>query len=127
MYRVANPAYDIHKSWEENYRDGPRFDGKIPPLPKEREWKFLGFPLISPLGVAAGPLPNAKWIGLYAKLGYGSLEHKTVRTVAHSSHPKPNVLIIEVKSKLNPNSQKPDHLTYSRNGKLHELREVADW
>lgn len=104
MYRVSHPTYDIFTSWEENYRNGPRFNGPLPPLPKEQKWKFLGFNLISPLGVAAGPLPNAKWIGLYAKLGYGTLEHKTVRTVKHPSHPKPNVLIVDIRSRLNPNS-----------------------
>lgn len=104
MYRVSHPTYDIATSWEENYRNGPRFNGPIPPLPKEQKWKFLGFNLISPLGVAAGPLPNAKWIGLYAKLGYGTLEHKTVRTVKHPSHPKPNVLIVDIQRRLNPNS-----------------------
>lgn len=107
MYRVATPTYNIFKSWEENYRDGPDFHNPIPPLPKKRKWRFLDFDLISPLGIAAGPLPNAKWIGLYAKLGYGSLEHKTVQTVKHHSHPAPNVLIVDVKGRLDPSNNDP--------------------
>lgn len=106
-YRVSRPTYDILKSWEDNYKDGPQFSGKIPPLPKERKWKFLGFDLISPLGIAAGPLPNYKWISLYTKLGYGSLTHKTVRSKKHASHPAPNILFIEAKGKLDHKSQKP--------------------
>ncbi len=107
MYRSKSPTYEIGKSWEENYQNGPIFSGKTPPLPKKRLWKLLGFNLISPLGVAAGPLPNYKWISLYAKLGYGSLVHKTVRTVEHASHPVPNVLIVDVKGKLTLNQKKP--------------------
>lgn len=113
---VTHPTYDIHKSWEENYEIGPRFDGSIPPLPTQRKWKFLGFDLISPLGVAAGPLPNYKWISLYANLGFGSLEHKTVRTIAHKSHPVPNVVIVDIHGRLDPNADDAliGHLDTSR-------------
>lgn len=121
MYHAAAPTYDIHKSWEENYRDGPQFSSPIPPLPKERKWKFLGFDLISPLGVAAGPLPNYNWISLYAKLGYGTLEHKTVRTVKHHSHPTPNVLIVDVKGRLDPSNNDPLVGTTNTNVSLAKL------
>lgn len=107
QYKVSRPTYNIHKSWEDNYKDGPEFSGAIPPLPTERKWKFLDFDLISPLGIAAGPLPNYKWINLYARLGFGSLTHKTVRTKKHKCHPKPNVLIVDIKGRLNPNSDEP--------------------
>lgn len=99
-YKAQKPAYDITKSWEYNYKNGPFFDGPYPPLPIEKKWKFLGRPVISPLGIAAGPLPNAKWLLTYAKLGYGSLIQKTVRSQAHKSHPVPNVLFVEVRGKL---------------------------
>lgn len=104
---MIQPTYDIFKSWEENYKDGPIFKGIIPTFPRKKKWKLLGFDLISPLGVAAGPLPNYKWIKLYAKLGFGSLEHKTVRTSPHPSHPTPNILYVEIKGKLNPAENKP--------------------
>jgi dihydroorotate dehydrogenase (NAD+) catalytic subunit len=103
MYHANTPTYDISKSWEENYDNGPIFSEELPPLPTKRNYKFLGFDLISPLGVAAGPLPNFKWIDLYAKLGYGSIVHKTVRTEKHASHPTPNVLIVNVEGKLSLN------------------------
>lgn len=99
-YVATTPAYDIHKSWEDNYKNGPIFTGSIPPKPVARKWKFLGHDLISPLGVAAGPLPNYAWISLYGKLGFGSLVHKTVRSTAHKSHPVPNVLYVDVGKKL---------------------------
>lgn len=106
-YRVLEPTYDIYKSWDYNYDHGPFFDGKFPPLPKEKKWNFLGYKLISPLGIAAGPLPNAKWLTLYAKLGYGTLVQKTVRSTAHKSHPNPNIMIIDIKGKLDLEMDKP--------------------
>lgn len=44
-----------------------------------------------PVGIAAGPLPNSKWIEAYARLGYGLLTYKTVRTVERAAYPAPNL------------------------------------
>jgi len=101
------PSYDITRSWDYNYDHGPNFKGPYPPPPKEAKWKFLGHKVISPLGVAAGPLPNAKWLITYAKLGYGSLVQKTVRTSAHKSHPFPNIVQVDVDGKLDLDVNKP--------------------
>ena len=106
-YKVTKPTYNINKSWDYNYDHGPFFNGEYPPLPKNKNWTFLGHKLISPLGVAAGPLPNAKWLTLYAKLGYGTLVQKTVRSTAHKSHPNPNIMIIDIKGKLDLEMDKP--------------------
>lgn len=105
-YYVPKPPYDIKKSWEQNYKNGPFFQGVYPPLPKNKNWTFLGHKVISPLGIAAGPLPNAKWLLTYANLGFGSLIQKTVRSKAHKSHKFPNVLFVEVAGKLDV-SDKP--------------------
>lgn len=98
-YKSNGPTYNLEKSWDYNYDHGPTIVGKYPPLPKEKKWKFLGRDLISPLGVAAGPLPNSKWIIPYAKMGFGSLTLKTVRSSAHKCHPFPNMLYIPIKDK----------------------------
>jgi hypothetical protein len=45
-----------------------------------------------PVGIAAGPLPNSKWIEAYARLGYGLLTYKTVRTVERAAFPAPNLV-----------------------------------
>lgn len=100
-YTVSWSVYDVKKSWEYNYEHGPNFKGSYPPLPKEKKWEFLGHKLISPLGVAAGPLPNAKWMIPYLNLGYGSIVQKTVRSSVHKSHPVPNVTFVEKGQKLN--------------------------
>lgn len=106
-YQVSKPTYNISKSWDYNYDHGPFFDGEYPPLPKNKNWTFLGHKLISPLGIAAGPLPNAKWLTLYAKLGYGTLIQKTVRSTAHKPHPAPNIMIVDVTGKLDLAMDKP--------------------
>lgn len=110
------PTYDLSKSWDYNYDHGPFFTGTYPPLPRTRKWTFLGHRIISPLGVAAGPLPNSKWLITYAKLGFGSLVQKTVRSRAHKSHPFPNIVAVDVKGKLDLDVKKPltGHLNFNQ-------------
>ncbi len=89
------PTYDIGKSYEENFNAGPVYAGPIPPTPvARRTWSFLGFELSSPIGVPAGPLLNAAYVELYARLGWDVPVYKTVRSVARASHPAPNCLFI---------------------------------
>jgi dihydroorotate dehydrogenase (NAD+) catalytic subunit len=45
----------------------------------------------SPIGIAAGPLPNSRWIEAYARLGYGLLTYQTVRTAARAAFVQPNL------------------------------------
>lgn len=99
-YKATQSAYDVNISWEDNYKKGPRFAGPYPPLPKNAKWKFLGHKLISPLGVAAGPLPNSKWMIPYLRLGYGSIVQKTVRSTAHKSLAIPNVVFVKKGTRL---------------------------
>jgi dihydroorotate dehydrogenase (NAD+) catalytic subunit len=49
-----------------------------------------------PVGVAAGPLPNSRWIEAYARLGYGLLTYKTVRTTSHPAFGQPNLVFCRV-------------------------------
>ena len=41
---------------------------------------LFGYPLNSPLGIAAGPLLNSKWVEGYARLGFDVLTYATVRS-----------------------------------------------
>ena len=43
------------------------------------------------MGIAAGPLPNSRWIEAYARLGYGLLTYSTVRTAERAAFPAPNL------------------------------------
>ena len=55
------------------------------------EWNFCGLPIASPLGIAAGPLLNGRWILYYAALGFDVLTYKTVRSRSRVCYPMPNL------------------------------------
>jgi dihydroorotate dehydrogenase len=55
------------------------------------EWKFCGLTVDSPLGIAAGPLLNGRWILYYASLGFDVLTYKTVRSRARTCYELPNL------------------------------------
>ena len=93
------PIYDIAKSYAENASDGPFFHAEIPKRPKPTaQIDFLGCKLNSPLGIPAGPLLNANWITLAAKLGFDLLTYKTIRSFAHPGHALPNMIYVEPKT-----------------------------
>ncbi len=85
--------YNIEKSYAENFQSGPLFQGEIPKRPPPSTiHNFLGHTLRSRLGIPAGPLLNAQWIALAAKLGFDLLTYKTIRSFAHPGHPVPNIV-----------------------------------
>lgn len=93
---IPTPLYDVTKSFEENYAEGPFFDGPFPDrvlLPTKT--KIWNWKVNSPVGVPAGPLPNSQWIETYAKLGYDVLVYKNVRSVEYPCHPAPNCLYVD--------------------------------
>lgn len=49
----------------------------------------------SPLGVAAGPLLNSKWVEAYARLGYDLLTYPTVRSRPQPAWTLPNIRRVE--------------------------------
>jgi dihydroorotate dehydrogenase len=53
-------------------------------------------PVGSPLGIAAGPLLNGRWILYYASLGFDVLTYKTVRSIARASYDLPNLQPVRV-------------------------------
>ncbi len=89
------PTYNIHKSYDWNYENGPLFEGLISDRPEStKKTNLFDFELNSPLGVPAGPLLNSNWIKLYAELGWDIPVYKTVRTVYRECHPNPNCIYI---------------------------------
>jgi dihydroorotate dehydrogenase (NAD+) catalytic subunit len=100
-----SPLYAIKKSYLENAEHGPFFEGVIPERPRvpAKKWKdFLGFKIASCIGVPAGPLLNARWISLAAKLGYDVLCYKTIRSHAYEGHQLPNVIFVQGDEQLIP-------------------------
>ncbi|MBI2204907.1 MAG: hypothetical protein HYU41_13750 [Candidatus Rokubacteria bacterium] len=64
-------------------------------MPSGPGGRLFDYPLNSPVGIAAGPLLNSKWIEAYAKLGYDILTYATVRSVERQAYSLPNVRPVE--------------------------------
>lgn len=99
------PIYNIDTSYLDNLENGPFFEGEYPKreLPPESQWHdFLGFKVASPLGVPAGPLLNANWVILAAKMGFDIVTYKTIRSRPQAAHPHPNMIYVETDGYLTP-------------------------
>ena len=58
-------------------------------------WDFMGIPVASPLGIAAGPLLNSAWCLYYAARGFDVLTYKTVRSSARECYEMPNLVPVQ--------------------------------
>lgn len=84
------PRYDWRETYDWNYQHAPApVPHDEPPVPGT--WNFCGLPVGSPLGIAAGPLLNGKWILYYAVLGFDVLTYKTVRSRHRACYSLPNL------------------------------------
>ncbi|MCI0625233.1 MAG: hypothetical protein L0387_26920 [Acidobacteria bacterium] len=85
-------GYDITQTYEWNYANAPEKlpETQVPACPGS--WNFCGLPVNSPLGIAAGPLLNSRWVLYYAALGFDVLTYKTVRSSARACYELPNLL-----------------------------------
>lgn len=88
-------TYDIHQTYRENYDRGPQFVDPPPPIPETPLKDFMGMPVRSRIGIAAGLLLNGKWIGGYARHGFDILTYKTVRSAYRPCYEKPNWVFVE--------------------------------
>ncbi|MGE0206765.1 MAG: hypothetical protein AB7R69_02835 [Candidatus Babeliales bacterium] len=98
------PLYDLEKSFEENFYQGPLFNGAIPERikPPKSAWiSFCDYQIASPLGIAACPLGTSKGIALMSQLGFDVLTYKTVRSVAFKAHKNPNICYVACNEFLN--------------------------
>ena len=100
---MLHPTYDIDKSYDENYLNGPKYPFKTPKPIKLEPFKLWGYNVNSPIGIPAGPLLNAQYIKLYADLGFDLPIYKTVRTVERQAHPAPNCLMVDSHKQLTIN------------------------
>lgn len=84
----------MDRSYAWNYAHAPALPRvrRLHPGPGAR---VLGFRVDSPLGVAAGPLLNARWIEGYARLGFDVLTYPTVRSHARAALSLPNLRRVE--------------------------------
>ena len=87
--------YRPDRSYAWNYSRGPVLPRRPAKLPSGPGGRLFDLHLNSSLGVAAGPLLNAKWVAAYARLGFDILTYKTVRTSARPAYPLPNIVFVE--------------------------------
>lgn len=87
-------SYDITRTWEENCLRGPRLAPPRSAVPATPLKSFLGLPVRSRIGIAAGLLPNSRWLLPYAARGFDILTYKTVRSSARPCYPLPNWVFV---------------------------------
>ena len=88
-------TYRTDRSYEWNYEQGPQWQGALPRVPATPRKTFFGLEVASRIGISAGLLLNAQWIGFYARCGFDILTYKTVRSRRRDCHPMPNWLFID--------------------------------
>lgn len=100
---LKTPFYDPHKSYDDNYADGPFgsfADGEKFTQQGEPEYDFLGQKVYLPFGIPAGPLLNSNFCKGAFNLGFDIAVYKTVRSGIFPCHPFPNVLAVKVDGDL---------------------------
>lgn len=94
--------YDPARTFEDNYANGP-FDMDQKDYRDENidsKFRFLGFSISSPFGIAAGSLPTSRHTGAAFKLGYDVVVYKTQRSGEFPSNLFPNILPIDVRGDI---------------------------
>ncbi|MCA8998821.1 MAG: tRNA-dihydrouridine synthase [Planctomycetaceae bacterium] len=89
---MSLPVYNLCQTYRDNFANPP-----APVQPTESPsipgaWSFCGLPISSPLGIAAGPLLNGKWVAYYASLGFDVFTYKTVRSRPRECYDLPNLV-----------------------------------
>jgi dihydroorotate dehydrogenase (NAD+) catalytic subunit len=89
-------AYRLDRSSSWNASHPPKLPARPRKLPSGPGIRIFDRRVENPIGIAAGPLPNSRWIEAYARLGYGLLTYKTVRTSARAAYVQPNLLFCQL-------------------------------
>ncbi len=89
------PRYDRSQTYRWNYDHAPETPSAIEVPSLSGNWMFCGRSVASPLGIAAGPLLNGRWILYYAALGFDVLTYKTTRSTKRACYPLPNLLPVD--------------------------------
>lgn len=100
---LSEPFYDPARTYLENFERGP-FSLFAEPCVYEQtgepQHSFLGHPVYLPLGIAAGPLLNGRFVKAALDKGFDIPVYKTVRTRRYPAHAWPNVLAVKPKGDL---------------------------
>ena len=94
MIPIAQTTYRIDRSYAWNYEHAPKLP-RVRRLPAPPGARLFDYALNSPLGIAAGPLLNSKWVEAYARVGFDVLTYATVRSSFSPAHALPNIRPVE--------------------------------
>jgi dihydroorotate dehydrogenase (NAD+) catalytic subunit len=95
-------TYKVDRTFDWNYQNGPVYEGPFPAVPETPQKDFLGVPVNSRLGIAAGLLLNANWTEMYGRLGFDILTYKTVRSRYRACQDLPNWVFVDRDDQIDP-------------------------
>lgn len=106
MIPIAQAIYRIDRSYTWNYEHAPKLP-RVRRLPAPPGGRLFEYPLNSPLGIAAGPLLNSRWVEAYARIGYDILTYATVRSSFSAAHVMPNIRAVENREQVAVATRRP--------------------
>ena len=94
MVAISQTVYRADRSYAWNYGHAPSLP-RIRRIPPAQGARLFDRDIASRLGIASGPLLNAKWIAGYARLGYDVLTYATVTSAFRPAYTLPNIRHVE--------------------------------
>ena len=91
---ISQTVYRADRSYAWNYGHAPSLP-RIRRIPPGQGARLFDRDIASRLGIASGPLLNAKWIAGYARLGYDVLTYATVTSAFRPAYTLPNIRHVE--------------------------------
>ena len=91
---ISQTVYRADRSYAWNYGHAPSLP-RIRRIPPAQGARLFDRDIASRLGIASGPLLNAKWIAGYARLGYDVLTYATVTSAFRPAYTLPNIRHVE--------------------------------
>ena len=110
--------YNTALTYEENLKKPPVVENPVK-FSGEPKVDLMGTKVYAPIGIPAGPLPNADYIEAAVKLGVCVPTYKTVRTIERACHPFPNCVfllpecVVEMGGQAVASGEKTDTMTNS--------------
>jgi dihydroorotate dehydrogenase (NAD+) catalytic subunit len=96
---IPQTVYRADRSYAWNYGHAPVLP-RLRRVPAGSGGRLFDRDVGSRLGIAAGPLLNAKWIAGYARLGYDVLTYATVTSAFRPAYPMPNIRLVESRDQV---------------------------
>ncbi len=96
----SESLYDTSKTYYQNLQEGPFGSfgsGKIYHNSGEPRYDFFGVKVYAPFGIAAGPLPGARFVKAAFDKGFDIVTFKSVRTHEYPCHSVPNILPLNIR------------------------------